>query len=267
MRRGSGQAVSHVAPIGRALAELVVIGGNGAVVRPLEVEAEVGEVKFVIVELFRERDIEKDAFGRFLTTSMLPKLAQLWDARKILYFVATNHINYFDSAIIRSHRFDALILVSPPSFRAKIAELERLLSKKYALPGRNFQSSEREIQKKLEGLRNKQSEQGTDEVQERRLGEQKLDPEFMLAKLALLRWDELDELASRLATVLESRSPKPKKISSQLLEEALGDVGDAEWRKNKSYFDFLRDTRSERRDFQMINVPGRVELNKVASKR
>ena len=58
---------------------------------------------------------------------MLPKLAELWEARKILYFVATNHINYFDSAIIRSHRFDALILVSPPSFRSKIEELERLL--------------------------------------------------------------------------------------------------------------------------------------------
>src|SRR6185312_1299174 len=52
-----------------------------------------------IDELVRERDMEKDAFGRFLTTSMLPKLAELWDARKILYFVATNHINYFDSAI------------------------------------------------------------------------------------------------------------------------------------------------------------------------
>lgn len=42
-----------------------------------------------IDELVRERDIEKDAFGRFLTTSMLPKLAELWDARKIFYFVAT----------------------------------------------------------------------------------------------------------------------------------------------------------------------------------
>jgi SpoVK/Ycf46/Vps4 family AAA+-type ATPase len=98
-----------------------------------------------IDELVRERDMEKDAFGRFLTTSMLPKLAELWEARKILYFVATNHINYFDSAIIRSHRFDALILVSPPSFDAKIRELQRLLSSKYALPGRLFETEEREI--------------------------------------------------------------------------------------------------------------------------
>jgi nicotinamide riboside kinase len=98
-----------------------------------------------IDELVRERDIEKDAFGRFLTTSMLPKLAELWDDRKILYFVATNHINYFDSAIIRSHRFDALILVSPPSFRAKITELERLLNKVYGLPRIRFDVREQEI--------------------------------------------------------------------------------------------------------------------------
>lgn len=220
-----------------------------------------------IDELVRERDIEKDAFGRFLTTSMLPKLAQLWDARKILYFVATNHINYFDSAIIRSHRFDALILVSPPSFAAKIEELEGLLSKKYGLPGRNFETTEREIQRKLNGLRKAEDKLSADEAQERRAREQKLGPEFMLAKLALLRWDELDELAYRLATILRLRSPVPRKISSQLLEKALSKIGDSEWRKNKSYFDFLRDTRSERRDYQMINVPRRVETKRAASKR
>lgn len=134
---------------------------------------------------------------------MLPKLAELWDARKILYFVATNHINYFDSAIIRSHRFDALTLVSPPSFSAKIGELER---------------------------------------------------------------DELEELASHLAAILKSRTSAPRRISSQVLENALREVGDSEWRKNKSYFDFLRDTRSERRDHQMTNVPGRVGVRKSTSK-
>jgi len=220
-----------------------------------------------IDELVRERDIEKDAFGRFLTTSMLPKLAQLWKARKILYFVATNHINYFDSAIIRSHRFDALILVSPPSFSTKITELGKLLSKKYALPRRNFRTKEREIQKKLEGLRELESKFCADQSQEKQIREQQLAPEFTLAKLALLRWDELDELAYRLATVLKSRTPTPKSISSPLLEEALGKVGDSEWRKNKSYFDFLRDTQSERRDFQMLIVPGHVKFDKVVSKR
>ncbi len=71
-----------------------------------------------IDELVRERDIEPDQFGRFLTTSMLPRLAELWKARKIMYFVATNHIEYFDRAVTRSERFDAIIFVSPPSFEA-----------------------------------------------------------------------------------------------------------------------------------------------------
>lgn len=216
-----------------------------------------------IDELVRERDIEKDAFGRFLTTSMLPKLAELWDARRILYFVATNHINYFDSAIIRSHRFDALILVSPPSFTVKIEELERLLATKYDLPGRHFGTKEREIQGKLKALRRKKDKLSVDE--EKKAGEQKLDPEFALAKLALLRWDELDELASRLSRVLKSQAPTTRTISSQMLEAALRKVADSEWRKNKSYFDFLRDGLSERRDYEMINILGRVKLNRAPS--
>src|SRR5205823_4992927 len=68
-----------------------------------------------------------DAFGRFLTTSMLPKLAELWKQRRIVYFVATNHLSYFDPAIVRSERFDALILVPPPSFAAKTAQLAKIL--------------------------------------------------------------------------------------------------------------------------------------------
>jgi ATPase family associated with various cellular activities (AAA) len=216
-----------------------------------------------IDELVRERDMEKDAFGRFLTTSMLPKLAELWDARKILYFVATNHINYFDSAIIRSHRFDALILVSPPSFSAKIEELERLLGAKYALPRRRFATREREVQSKLKALRQNRNRMTAEEAKE--AGEEKLDTEFTLAKLALLRWDELDELASRLSAVLKSKSPTPRTISSGTLEAALRKVADSEWRKKKSYFDFLRDMRSERRDYEMTRTPGRVKLRRPTS--
>jgi SpoVK/Ycf46/Vps4 family AAA+-type ATPase len=214
-----------------------------------------------IDELVRERDMEKDAFGRFLTTSMLPKLAQLWDDRKILYFVATNHINYFDSAIIRSHRFDALILVSPPSFEAKIAELRRLLSEKHALPKRHFETKQQEIQQCLMQLRAEETKVATDEAKDKQLREQKLDRKFMLAKFALLRWDELHELASRLSTVLKAQSPVPKRVSSQLLEKALRAVGDSEWRKNKSYFDFLRDMRSERRDYEMVITPGHIKVS------
>jgi predicted ATPase len=226
-----------------------------------------------IDELVRERDIEKDAFGRFLTTSMLPKLAELWEARKILYFVATNHINYFDSAIIRSHRFDALILVSPPSFEAKIEQLQKLLSETHRLSGRSFTTQESEIREELNSLGSLTAFVEGKDLEE--LREQRLDSKFALAKFALLRWDELEELASRLARLLEAKVRSPKKISTYLLREALENVADSEWRKNKSYFDFLRDTRSERRDYQMLNawevtsqpntqVPGLISANRLS---
>ena len=73
-----------------------------------------------IDELVREREMESDAFGRFLTTSMLRRLAE-WKRRKVMYFVATNHIEYFDSAIVRAERFDAIVHVPPPSFQRQHA--------------------------------------------------------------------------------------------------------------------------------------------------
>ncbi len=217
-----------------------------------------------IDELVRERDMEKDAFGRFLTTSMLPKLAELWDARKILYFVATNHINYFDSAIIRSHRFDSLMLVSPPSRTAKIKELRKLLSRTHGIDDCEIEIKEDQVQKALEQVEmnlkavcesaHKSNDKDTEEIQIARYREQKLDSDLTLAKFALLRHDELDELAYRLALILKTISPIPKTISSDMIVAALRDVADSEWRKNKSYLDYLRDTRSERRDYQMLNV-------------
>jgi hypothetical protein len=216
-----------------------------------------------IDELVRERDMEKDAFGRFLTTSMLPKLAELWEARKILYFVATNHINYFDNAIIRSHRFDALILVSPPSFPAKKTQLTRLLREEYDLPKVRFQIKERLIQNALGKIQNQVEELHTgagsvdNETEDTRVAhwrEQKLDPNLVLAKFALLRYDEIDELAYRLSKTLKAKSPVPRIISAEILAQALTKVTDSEWRKNKSYSDYLRDRERERRDFQMLNV-------------
>ncbi len=169
-----------------------------------------------IDELVRERDMEKDAFGRFLTTSMLPKLAELWESRNILYFVATNHINYFDSAIIRSHRFDALILVSPPSFDAKVEELKRLLSEAYGLAVQFdalAKSRFRTILKKvIDAAPKSEGPEPRELADVNRTGaldryrEQKLVPEVALAKFALLRWDELDELAYRLCHKLPASS-------------------------------------------------------------
>lgn len=210
-----------------------------------------------IDELVRERDMEKDAFGRFLTTSMLPKLAELWEARKILYFVATNHINYFDSAIIRSHRFDALILVSPPSFRSKVRELESLLVKTQGLRKVRLLIKESDVQKALANVKPPQTKNGEEvhaAMAEAKWREEQLDPKNVLAKFALLRWDELNELAYRLAKILKSLSRIPRNIPPDLIKDALVQIADPEWRKNKSYVDYLRDTRSERRDYEMLNV-------------
>ena len=207
-----------------------------------------------IDELVRERDMEKDAFGRFLTTSMLPKLAELWEARKILYFVATNHINYFDSAIIRSHRFDALILVSPPSYSSKIKEITRLLSDVHAIRDARFEVKEADIQEKLDAIEQTAPDRSTQPEQFKQWFEAKLDDKFLLAKFALLRYDELNELAHRLARILIANPRAPVKIDADLLKAALKQIDDSEWRKNKSYVDYLRDRRSERRDYQMLNV-------------
>jgi len=212
-----------------------------------------------IDELVRERDMEKDAFGRFLTTSMLPKLAELWEARKVLYFVATNHINYFDSAIIRSHRFDALILVSPPSFEAKTKELNKLLPSLYGKATVSFDVTESEIQDELKALINTvpAPTSGVDQretaAQREEWREQELLAKFALAKFVLLRWDELNELAYCLAGILKSKAHEGK-ITPDLLREALIKIADSEWRKNKSYADYERDTGSERRDYSMLKV-------------
>jgi hypothetical protein len=209
-----------------------------------------------IDELVRERNIEKDAFGRFLTTSMLPKLAELWDARKILYFVATNHINYFDSAIVRSHRFDALILVSPPSFKTKIKRLTDLLFDVYRIPKVRFQIKEREIQKHLESFKDDKTQHAVDDMQDALRAhwrELELQSNQVLAKFALLRFDELEELANRLAEILKGSSRR-RYVSNDNLKAALLKVDDSQWRKNESYSDYLRDVQSERRDYQMLNV-------------
>src|SRR5258708_39674892 len=143
-----------------------------------------------------------------------------------------------------------------------MGRLERLLETKYHLPGRHFATKQREIESKLRILRREAGELAKNVAGARVAREQKLASDLALAKLALLRWDELDELASHLSAVLKSQSPTGRTISSRVLQTALGKVADSEWRKNKSYFDFFRDTHSERRDYEMVNIPGRIKIKR-----
>ena len=126
-----------------------------------------------IDELLRARKDElSDPFGRFLTTSMLPKVAGLWRQGRVLFFVATNDITQADEAIQRSQRFDAAIFVAPPAYSVKAF----LLEKRFGSGTLPF--SEVEVEKELD-----------------------LDPkDHPLGYFALLRWDQVDELGDMISS-------------------------------------------------------------------
>jgi hypothetical protein len=82
-------------------------------------------------EMVRERETSPDVLSRFLTTAMLPKLATINKNRRILFIVATNHIEDFDIAISRQGRFDVILQVMPPTLDEKLRlwnGLENLLT-------------------------------------------------------------------------------------------------------------------------------------------
>jgi len=72
--------------------------------------------------LIRKR--EGEAAGgfeeKFLTTSLLPKLQELYDNASSLFFLATNHIREIDEAAIRESRFDFRVQMLPPSYEEKL---------------------------------------------------------------------------------------------------------------------------------------------------
>jgi hypothetical protein len=60
-----------------------------------------------------------DVTRQLLTTSMLPKLASLWDRKRVIFLMATNHKQQLDPAITRPNRFDLLLCVAPPHWKKK----------------------------------------------------------------------------------------------------------------------------------------------------
>jgi SpoVK/Ycf46/Vps4 family AAA+-type ATPase len=60
-----------------------------------------------------------DITRQLLTTSMLPKLSSLWDQRRVIFLMATNHKQQLDPAITRPNRFDMLLCVPPPPWKSK----------------------------------------------------------------------------------------------------------------------------------------------------
>ncbi|HTU78096.1 MAG TPA: ATP-binding protein [Solirubrobacteraceae bacterium] len=70
-------------------------------------------------ELFRDRNPagateQVRNISAFVTASMLPKLQDLHDRGKVLFFICTNHVAMMDQAVLRGGRMDHRIGVGPP---------------------------------------------------------------------------------------------------------------------------------------------------------
>lgn len=123
-----------------------------------------------IDELVQERSTDAESVERFFTTTMLPRLAKLWDAGRIVYFANTNDISKVDKAIKRGQRFDGALLVLPPGFEAKRTELEASYGVVLAI-------SENDVEAQL-------PPGGATPPEDARLG-----------WFALLRWDQIGQFA------------------------------------------------------------------------
>jgi SpoVK/Ycf46/Vps4 family AAA+-type ATPase len=192
-------------------------------------------------ELVRVRDVGTDQFGRFLTTSMLPRLAELWKRRKLIYFINTNYIEYFDSAITRSERFDALIFVAPPSFEAKRDKLRGLIEEISGAPVASFDVNQQDIENAFAAICNRSNDEAKTVV---------LAESEVLAQFKLIRWDQLREVAEALL----NEGSQGIRITSDTLGAALNTIRDAELKKPSSYNRFANDAEYARRDFERLPV-------------
>ncbi len=77
--------------------------------------------------LAQKRGESLDVTRQLLTTSMLPKIAKLYERGRVLFFMATNHVGGLDDAITRAGRFDLFVCVGPPSWKEKLSRLDTIL--------------------------------------------------------------------------------------------------------------------------------------------
>lgn len=150
-----------------------------------------------IDELIQNRTSgESDPFGRFLTTSMLPKIAKLWKQRRVVFFVATNHVSRADPAITRTSRFDARIFVAPSGLVTKRRQLNEALGSDAPI------------------LDDATVAHALSKTEEDRKGLSQND--LALGVLPLLRYDQVPELIRRLREL--GQPSKPESLASALDE-------------------------------------------------
>ena len=66
--------------------------------------------------------------SRMLTTAMLTAINDLRRAKRSIFFLATNRLRAFDSAITRPGRFDMQLFVGTPNLEAKVIQLRQKMA-------------------------------------------------------------------------------------------------------------------------------------------
>lgn len=173
------------------------------------------------------------------------------DVRKVMYFVATNHIEYFDRAVTRSQRFDAILYIGPPSFDTKTKKLKNLLKADHAIEasfGRDV--TKQAIEGALPRKEFEEIEATADKERQEWLKAKPLTGDAVIAKFALLRFDELPELASDLATKVKSGAI----IGLEKLKRSLDLVKDKKSRTVGECYRFANDFKYERYDVSKVGA-------------
>jgi len=165
-----------------------------------------------IDELIQLRGSESDPLERFFTTTMLPRLAALWERGKVLFFVNTNDIERVDTAIRRAQRFDAALLVLPPSYEAKIAYLH----------GDVMDSSFPLAKDAIE-----QTVIATDPT--RNVSPPADELNVSVGWFALMRYDQLDTFKSVYRTMLDSGEQSPRGAAVEALRRIANELLRLDW--------------------------------------
>ena len=100
-------------------------------------------------------------------------------------------MSFFDPAVTRAHRFDALVHVSPPSFNRKVNQLRTLLSDTFSSI-RSIGFTRQQVEEALNGAANAEPVPENDEQSDLTV----LPYQYMLAKFLLMRYDQLENFAS-----------------------------------------------------------------------